>query len=331
MYNILLTNVGRRGTLIKYFKHSLNNSCKIIATDNWAVSPAVFFADDYYITPKPMSDDYIEKVLEICVKEEINAITTLIDPEIMILSKNRDKFQQLGVLLLCPSVQTAKLCFDKFLMYKYLCEKGIRTVLTFDNIKSFDEAYEKGVIGFPVFIKPKSGSGSVGAQKVNTREELNILMEDHLYEYIIQEYMDCEDFDADVYVDAISNKPVAIFSKRKIETRIGGASKTISFKDEKLFDFVKEILNHFEFYGPIDMDFFYRNGEYYLSEINPRFGGAYLNAYGAGVDFPKMIANNIDGHINDDLIGNYDEGVLMLMYDDVVITTVEKLKGDYRD
>ena len=45
-----------------------------------------------------------------------------------------------------------------------------------------------------------------------------------------------------------------------------------------------------KFNGPLDMDFFYQNGEYYLSEINPRFGGAYLHAYGAGVDFIKMIA-----------------------------------------
>lgn len=43
------------------------------------------------------------------------------------------------------------------------------------------------------------------------------------------------------------------------------------------------------------MDFFIKNGEYFLSEINPRFGGAYLHAYGAGVDFVKLILNNMHG------------------------------------
>ena len=62
-----------------------------------------------------------------------------------------------------------------------------------------------------------------------------------------------------------------------------------------------------------------KDGEYYLSEINPRFGGAYLHAYGAGVDFFKLIENNIDGRTNDNIIGQYEEDVLMLMYDDVVI------------
>ena len=79
------------------------------------------------------------------------------------------------------------------------------------------------------------------------------------------------------------------------------------------------------------MDFFYQDGEYYLSEINPRFGGAYLHAFGAGVDFPKMILNNMKGITNDPVIGDYDEGVLMLMYDEVVITTLDQLRGDYND
>ena len=140
-----------------------------------------------------------------------------------------------------------------------------------------------------------------------------------------------EDFDADVYIDAISNEAVAVFSKKKIETRIGGASKTISFKDEKLFAFIQNIVKQFKFYGPVDMDFFYQDGEYYLSEINPRFGGAYLHAFGAGVDFPKMILNNMKGITNDPIIGDYDEGVLMLMYDEVVITTLDQLRGDYND
>ena len=132
------------------------------------------------------------------------------------------------------------------------------------------------------------------------------------------------DCDADVYVDTISHKAVAAFSKRKIETRIGGASKTISFKDPKLFAFIQEVCSAFEFNGPLDMDFFIKDGEYYLSEINPRFGGAYLHAYGAGV-------NNINGIENPVNIGDYDDDVLMLMYDDVVIAKASDLVNqDYK-
>ena len=79
------------------------------------------------------------------------------------------------------------------------------------------------------------------------------------------------------------------------------------------------------------MDFFIKDGEYYLSEINPRFGGAYLHAYGAGVDFVKLIMKNIQGEANQPVIGNYDEDVIMMMYDAVVITTKNQLLSDNFD
>lgn len=56
-----------------------------------------------------------------------------------------------------------------------------------------------------------------------------------------------------------------------------------------------------------------------------------LHAYGAGVDFFKLIINNINGVTNEVRIGDYDEGVLMLMYDDVVITKEVDLLRDYHD
>lgn len=328
---ILFSNAGRRGTLIKDFKKSLGHNVKIIATDNWCVAPALFEADEYYVTPKITDTEYISRLIEICKKENVKAVTTCIDPEIEILAQNRELFLKNGILPLCPDKDTAALCFDKYKMYEYLVKNDIKTIRTFDSLTSFDAAYQSGKITFPVFIKPRCGSGSVGIAKVEDYEELKEKLKDTGEKYIIQEYMAGEDFDADVYIDAISNDAVAVFSKKKIETRIGGASKTISFKDEKLFAFVKKIVEKFKFYGPVDMDFFYQDGEYYLSEINPRFGGAYLHAFGAGVDFPKMILNNINGVINDPVIGDYDEGVLMLMYDEVVITTSDQLRGDYND
>ena len=76
------------------------------------------------------------------------------------------------------------------------------------------------------------------------------------------------------------------------------------------------------------MDFFIKDGEYLLSEVNPRFGGAYLHAYGAGVDFFPLIWNNMNGIENESIIGQYDDDILMLMYDDVVIRKKGELVND---
>lgn len=316
--NYLMLSVGRRGELLKYFKKSLDNNSKIIATDLSSYAPALYFADKYYLVPKITDENYLNIIFDICKKEQINAVTTFIDPEISLLAKNRDKFRELEIEVLAPYSETAELCFDKYKMYIYLIKNDIPTVKSFGSFEEFKKSFNNKEISFPVFVKPRCGSGSVGARKINDIETLRIAMAADS-QLIIQEYMDCLDLDADVYIDTISHEAVSIFSKKKIETKLGGANKTISFKDEKLFKFIQHICKIFKFNGPVDMDFFYKDGKYYLSEINPRFGGAYLHAYGAGVDFIKLIENDLNGIENKPDFGNYENDVVMMMYDSVVI------------
>lgn len=322
--NILFCSAGRRCELLKDFRNSMSDGSKIIATDLSPTAPALYFADSQYIVPRIDAENYIDKILEICEAEKVDAIITLIDPEIEVLAKNRSRFEAMGVEVLAPYESTAKLCFDKYKMFCYLNELGIPTVKTFGCFADFLDKYRTGKIQFPVFVKPRTGSGSVGARKIHDIDTLNSVCQTDPT-LIIQEFMDCEDLDADVYVDTISHQPVSLFSKRKIETKIGGASKTVSFSDDRLIQFVQEALKHFEFNGPIDMDFFYRDGQYFLSEINPRFGGAYLHAYGSGVDFIRLIENNLQGKKNEPRFNNYENGIVMMMYDSVVIKKAEEL------
>ena len=326
--NILFCSVGRRCELLKDFRKTLGDKVRLIVTDNSPYAPALEFADVSYQVPLIKDPAYIPMILEICKKEQIDAITTLIDPEIAILAEHREKFEALGITVLAPYKETAALCFDKYEMAKYLNEKGIATVKTFGTFDDFKAAYEAGKISLPVFVKPRTGSGSVGARRVDTYEMLEeVTTADSTL--IIQELMTGMDMDADIYVDTISHEPVAIFSKKKISTTIGGANKTISFKDEQLFEFVKNALKVFQFNGPLDMDLFYQDGQYYLSEINPRFGGAYLHAYGAGVDFPSFIYHNVkEKASNEACIGNYEEDVVMMMYDSVVIKKLDDIQNN---
>lgn len=316
--NILFCSVGRRCELLKDFRRTMGEDIKIVVTDNSEVAPAMAFADRAYQVPLINAPSYIPMILDICKKEKIQAVTTLIDPEIMLLAEHRKEFEALGVTVLVPYEETAKLCFNKYEMYQFLTKHQINTVKTYGTYGEFYSAYEAGEISLPVFVKPRTGSGSVGARKIESIELLEQVTgaDESL---IIQELMTGKDLDADVYVDTISHKPVAMFSKRKLSTTIGGANKTISFKDDALFSFIKEILSVMQFNGPLDMDFFYQDGKYYLSEINPRFGGAYLHAYGAGVDFVKLISENVKGVENQEIIGNYEEDIVMMMYDSVVI------------
>lgn len=319
--NYLMCSVGRRGELIKYFKRSIEPGSRIIAVDNSPYAPALYLADMRYLVPRIDSPEYIDCLLGICSHENVKAVLTFIDPEIMVLAQNRSRFEEIGVEVLVPYEETARLCFDKYEMYKYLTTCGLRTVKTWSTFEETVAAIDAGKASFPVFVKPRRGSGSVGARMVRDAVVLENAFSDEP-SLIAQEYMSGPgviDLDADVYVDTVTHKPVSIFAKKKLSTTIGGANKTVSFHDESLYDFITEIVKQFQFNGPIDMDFFYKDGKYYLSEVNPRFGGAYLHAYGAGVDFIKLIERNLRDLPNAPSFGDYEDGVTMMMYDSVVI------------
>lgn len=323
MTNILFCSAGRRVKLIKDFRKSMGNEGKIVVTEMSNVAPAVYVADKFYKVPTIYDKNYVDIILDICKKEDINIVCTLIDPEIQILADNKKRFEELEILVMVPSSKTAELCFDKFKMFKFLKQNGINTVTTYGTIEEFEN--NKDGVDFPVFVKPRTGSGSVGAKKVEDINTLKKLFaEDETL--IIQELMSEKDLDADVYVDTISGEVISTFLKNKLETKIGGANKTVSFIDEELNNFIKEIVSKFEFKGTINMDFFQKAGKYYLSEVNPRFGGGYIHPYEAGVDFVKYLINNSNGKINTPEIGKYEEGSIMMMYDDIVFVNPIQVK-----
>lgn len=321
--NVLFCSAGRRVKLIENFRKTLGDSGKLVAANASNLAPAIYVADKHYIVPMITDENYINTILDICKKEEIKIVCTLIDPEIKVLADNREKFEKLGILLMVPSSKTAELCFDKFEMYKYLKENNIETVTTYGTVEEFEN--NRDGVNFPVFVKPRTGSGSVGARKVEDIETLKKLFKQD-ETLIIQELMQGSDLDADVYVDTITGEVISTFLKNKLETKIGGANKTVAFKDDKLNEFIKKIVSKFEFKGTINMDFFKKDGKYYLSEVNPRFGGGYIHPYEAGVDFIKYLVNNANGKKNVPEIGNYEEGTMMMMYDDIVFVKPEDLK-----
>ena len=316
--NILILSAGTRNKLVQYFKKELGENGSIIATDCSELAPAVYEADKFYKVPRIDSPNYIDEILEICKNEKIDTLFALIDPELSLIAKNINRFYEIGVKPIISDYEAVELSFNKYEMYKFLIENNIKTPKTYISLNDFLDDLDKKIVKFPVFVKPVKGSASINITKINDQDELEFVMKkyDNL---IIQEFMDGQEIGADVYIDLISEEVVAIFTKEKIKMRAGETDKAVSFKDEKLFEFIKEFVKKAGFKGIIDIDIFKINNEYYISEVNPRFGGGYPHAYEAGVNVPKMIINNINGIENKEQIGNYEDNVYMMKYNEVMI------------
>ena len=320
--NILILSAGTRDKVVQYFKKAVGDEGRVVATDCSNIAPAVYEADKFYLVSRINAPGYLEQILDICQKEKIDGVFSLIDPELSMLARERERFTAIGTTPIVSPYDLVETCFDKYKMYKLLQQKHIRTARCYVEKEAFYTALEKGEIQYPVFVKPIKGSASIHINKVESSREIEVLF--GLYEdLMIQEYMDGTEYGADVYIDMLSGKCTSIFVKEKIKMRAGETDKSVSVKDEKLFAMIRQFVEECGFRGMIDIDIFKIGEEYYLSEVNPRFGGGYPHAYACGVNMPMQVLNNLAGNVNIEAIGNYKEGICMMKYNEIMIRDMQ--------
>ena len=198
--NILILSAGTRNKVVQYFKRTLAGQGKVIATDMQAIAPAIYEADKYYIVPRITESGYIDLILDICKKEKINAVLTLIDPELSLLAANKDKFAEMGVTVIGSSYDLCEMALDKMQMYNWLKNHGYNCAKSYDDKNVFYRDLDARLISFPVFVKPIRGSASIAISKVEDKETLDLLWE-HTDGLMIQEYLKGQEIGADVYTD----------------------------------------------------------------------------------------------------------------------------------
>ena len=316
--NILILCAGTRNKIVQYFKKTVGEDGKVIATDMSKLAPAVYEADKFYQVPRMTDAGYIDIIFDICKKEEVNAVLTLIDPELSLLAKYKENFARLGVTVIGSSYELCERALDKMQMFLWLTRHGYKCAKSYVDKDKFYEDINAGIINYPVFVKPVRGSASIAISKVYDKETIELLFKksDNL---MIQEFLNGQEIGADVYIDMLSGEIVSIFTKKKLLMRAGETDKAVSFKDEKLFDLIEKFVRDSGWRGQIDIDIFEINGEYYISEVNPRFGGGYPHAYECGCNHMALILNNLKGLANKKNIGAYEEGVYMMKYNEIMV------------
>lgn len=320
--NILILSSGTRNKIVQYFKETLSGKGKVICTDMSILAPSIYEADQYYIVPRMTAPGYLDVILDICEKEKIDGVLSLIDPELSLLARNKDKFEAVGTTVIGSSYELCEMSLDKFEMFKWLINHGYKCAKSYMDKETFFADVAAGKAKYPVFVKPARGSASIAISKVYDKETVELLFA-HDENLMIQEFLDGQEIGADVYIDMISGEVVSIFTKKKIKMRAGETDKAVSFKDEKLFELIRKFVSEAGYRGQIDIDIFDIDGEYYISEINPRFGGGYPHAYESGCNHMKLITDNLEGNSNKPEIGIYKSGIYMMKYNEICIKNFE--------
>lgn len=308
--NILFTCAGRRTYLLKYFKENMSAGDKVVATDMQLSAPALQVADVKIQVPAVYDSKYIDITLDICKEQKINAIISLNDLELPILAENKAKFEAIGVKVIVSDPEIIDIAFDKYKTAQWVESIGLNAPKTYVTLASAKEALAKGEIEFPLFMKPRWGSGSIGLESIDDIEELdiyyNLLMKKIKKtilatasigdEYImIQEKLTGSEYGLDVMNDLEGNN-VAVSVKQKLAMRAGETDKAITVDLSEIRDMGATIGRNLKHIGNLDVDIMQRaNGDYCVLELNPRFGGGYPFSYEAGANMPKAILRWLKG------------------------------------
>lgn len=308
--NILFTCAGRRTYLLKYFKENMNEGDKVVATDMQLSAPALQAADVKLQVPAVYDPEYVNITLKICEEQKIDALISLNDLELPILAENKAKFEALGVKVIVSDPQVIDIAFDKYKTAQWVEKLGLVAPKTYVRLSDVKEALAKGEIEFPLFMKPRWGSGSIGLESISDMEELdiyyNLLMKKIKKtilatasvgdEYImIQEKLTGSEFGLDIMND-LTGKNVAVSVKQKLAMRAGETDKAVTVDLPEVREMGRKIGEALGHIGNLDVDIMQRaDGAYCVLELNPRFGGGYPFSYEAGVNMPKAIMQWVRG------------------------------------
>ena len=309
--NILFTCAGRRTYLLKYFRENLGERDRVIATDMRLSAPALQVADVKLQVPAVYASDYINITLDICRKYQVDALISLNDLELPILADNKLKFEALGVKVIVSDPNVIDICFDKYKTAQWIESIGLKSPKTYVHLLDAKAAIAKGEIDFPLFMKPRWGSGSIGLETVDDMEELetyyHLLMkkikktilatasvgDDYI---MIQEKLTGDEYGIDVMNDLNGNH-VGVSVKKKLAMRAGETDKAMTIDLPEIREIGKIVGKNLHHIGNLDMDVMQRaNGDYCVLELNPRFGGGFPFSYEAGVNLPKVIIEWIKGN-----------------------------------
>lgn len=311
---ILFTCVGRRVELLQMFRAASEETgleLELYGADMVSTAPAMSVCDYTVLVPKISDPAYIPTLLHISEREHIDALIPTIDTDLLLLSTKTEEFASIGTRVVISRTEKVALCRDKRFTADYYNSVGLQTPHTVDDIRDYDE-------GFPAFLKPKDGSSSVGAHKIENEEEL-ISYSKEVVDYIVQPFVRGTEYTVDIFCDFDGN-PIFITPRIRQAVRAGEVLKTKICQDEQIISEMKQLIADFKPCGPITVQLIREadTGVDWYIEINPRFGGGAPLSMKAGANAACVMLRLLTGETIGYQPGAASDGAVYSRFDQCV-------------
>ena len=288
--NILFTGVGRRVELLQAFRNAalvLNKEMKIYGADMAGTAPALAYCD-YTRKVVAMRDaGYIDNLLRICREDAIDLLIPTIDTDLLVLAEHKDSFAAIGTRVLISEPDKIRICRDKNKTSQFFVDCGLCAPMPINDWKEYKS-------GYPAFIKPKDGSSSINAYKVENAEELEVYA-GQIEDYIVQPFVSGHEYTIDIFCNW-DGEPISIVPRERVQVRAGEVLKTKIELDETMIEESRRLCKAFKPCGPMTVQLI-RDAESvdWFIEINPRFGGGAPLSMKAGARSAEAILKLMEG------------------------------------
>lgn len=272
---------GRRVKLVKSFRAALSQAGGglILTTDTEKLSAVSFVADDTFIVP-PCSDveAFARHIAEICALHQVTAVIPLICASVATVPVLRSLTD---ALIVSGDATAVDICADKKKTYEFLKALSIPTPVVFDDPQAEH---------LPVFFRGRFSEGSADAQLVNSVSTLESLK--RLPHGVFTKYLVGREYTIDGYKD-LQGRLLSLLSRERLSIRAGEVEKTVTSLQPELLALVRRVLDELNFVGPITAQAIEADGEFFITELNLRYGGGVTLSIAAGMNSPEWLVREL--------------------------------------
>lgn len=304
LMNVLITAAGRRAYLVEYFKKAVDPCGEVICANIYPGTPAMLAADHSYVVSLSSHPHYVDEIITICRKHDVKLLLSCHDLDVLVLSRHRSRFDELGILAVLPNERWGQLCLDKYACGEELIRNGFDVPVQTCKIDNALSMVKSGSIKWPLIIKARMGYGSAGLAICYSEDELtysyhraNKYMQSMpVLDYyvqpddsvLIQEYIAGQEYCVDVVNDLQGKYSTHLVSAIH-SMRAGESDSGTTVNSDIAIELSRRLSSITMHRGPWGVDVIYHSGRLMVIDVNPRFTGDYPFNHIAGANIPAVL------------------------------------------
>ncbi len=299
---VLFTCVGMRVDIVTAFRRA---GATTIAADTSTLAPALYSADSYALVPPKDDPRYIPALRDIVAAHSVDLVVPVTDIDQSVVSERRE---ELSAAVLLPDHDVVLRTSDKYLAHRTFEELGIESPQTWLP----DELPPE--LPFPVLVKARMGYGSRHIYRADDRRALDLFLEYTSVESIVQARCLGEEFSIDVFCDW-DGRCLNAIPRTMLESKGGESIKGMTIDDPELIELGRRVSEALPLRGPATIQCFRRpGGGHMLTDVNPRFGGAFPLPQAAGGRYPELALALANGEHPAPRVGDFRAGIVMTRF-----------------